>query len=203
VIPSIPEPAQKRGRGRPRLTESVTRVSSSNDTPPKKSGTNTASNLNADQISALLQGVFSVVALKAGDHWNINKEESSAISEPLCRILERYNLAEKVAEMSDGAALVLALLTIVGGRIMLSMQKKTHNDILREEAKTNGQPMQPNTEAGSLHGTAAEHGQADKVSNNKGDSHGNFRVINGSNTGDLQTDTTYIKTLANGAIGSY
>lgn len=87
-------------------------------------------------IQNLLEGVFMVASLKAGEHWTLSSEESKQIAQPLSRILDRYDLLNKATEVSDPVALVVATATIIFPRVMVTKmsadQKKT------ETLKKNG-----------------------------------------------------------------
>lgn len=85
-------------------------------------------------IQGLLEGVFMVVSLKAGPHWQLSEEESNQIATPLSRILDRYDLLSKASEVSDPVALVVATATIVFPRVMVSKMsaKQKKADILKK-----------------------------------------------------------------------
>ena len=95
-----------------------------NPTPKQKSNTD-----QVKDIQSLLEGVFMVASLKAGQHWQLQAEESKQIAAPLSRILDRYDLLSKASEVSDPVALIVATATIIFPRIMITKmtvdQKKT------------------------------------------------------------------------------
>jgi hypothetical protein len=80
--------------------------------------------LSANDVTPILQGLFGLVSLKAGEHWNISNQEAEQVAKPLCNILVKLNLSEKVSNISDGTALVIALLTIVAPRVILTASAK-------------------------------------------------------------------------------
>lgn len=87
-------------------------------------------NSQIKDIQALIEGVFSVVSIKAGEHWRLSPEESKQIAEPVSNILERYDLLKKVSEISDPVALVVATTTIVAPRLIISQM-----DMKQKKAK--------------------------------------------------------------------
>lgn len=90
-------------------------------------------------IQNLLEGVFLVASLKAGEHWQLSQDESKQIAHPLSRILDRYDLLTKATEVSDPVALIVACATIVFPRVMVTKmtadQKKA--DTLRKNGVMN------------------------------------------------------------------
>jgi hypothetical protein len=181
VIPEIPVPGEKKKRGRPvGWRKDAVEVET-------KTTTKTESGLDGNQIGALIQGVFSLISLKAGSEWQISTQETKLITDPLCRILERYDLATKVAEMSDGASLVIALITIFGGRVMITMSKKNHNEILKSEVKQNG-----NGNLGKQQGASTKENLSS-----------NIREMPRRNPESSLNDGEYIKTITASTIGQY
>jgi hypothetical protein len=97
--------------------------------PRKKREPKKETILKTEDLNAILQGVFGLVALKGGEHWTINNKESEMISKPLLNIIEKLDLAEKISNISDGTALVIAILTIVAPRVIVSVhQSKQKKD---------------------------------------------------------------------------
>ena len=111
-----------------------------NPTPKQKSNTD-----QVKDIQNLLEGVFMIASLKAGEHWTLSADESKQIAVPLSRILDRYDLLGKASEVSDPVALVVAVATITVPRVMLSKmsleQKKaetlTKNGVMKVDQKRN------------------------------------------------------------------
>jgi hypothetical protein len=85
---------------------------------------------SSKDVQLLIDGIFTVVSLKGGEHWKLSKIESEQIAQPLTNILEKHNLLEKVGNISDGMALVIATISIVIPRILISkMQKPTNKKV--------------------------------------------------------------------------
>jgi len=91
---------------------------------------------SSEDIQKLLEGVFSVISLKAGQHWQLTPAESKQIADPLSNILEKHNLLEKAESMSDGVALIVACVSIVLPRILISKMNKPAK--IKEVMKNNG-----------------------------------------------------------------
>ena len=89
--------------------------------------------IGAGEISALIVGVFSLVGMKAGEHWNLTVEEADSVSKPLSNILDKLNLTEQVASVSDGAMLVLALAMITIPRVMITASFAKSKQATKEE----------------------------------------------------------------------
>lgn len=87
-------------------------------------------------IQSLLEGVFMVASLKAGQHWQLQTEESRQIAQPLSRILDRYDLLSKASEVSDPIALIVAAATIVFPRVMIT--KYAADNKKTETLRSNG-----------------------------------------------------------------
>lgn len=90
-----------------------------------------ASIIEKNNITALVSGLFAIVSLRAGEDWQISQAEAESISNPLCNMLEKMDIAEKVANVSDGAVLLVALFTIIAPRMITAMSKKK----LKEQEK--------------------------------------------------------------------
>jgi hypothetical protein len=81
---------------------------------------------NAANFALLIQGVFNIVAMRSGDHWAITQEEAQGIATPAARIMERYDITEKVNEYGDYVALAVATGMVIVPRVIISqMQKPT------------------------------------------------------------------------------
>jgi hypothetical protein len=118
---------QKKGPGRP------PKSGTSND---KKKTANAAAYKN--DVSQLIQGVFGLISLKAGAHWNVSQAEADQISSPLCNILAKMNVLEKVATVSDGAALVVAAVSIVVPRVVITAAQVKDKKAKKEDVKNAG-----------------------------------------------------------------
>lgn len=98
----------------------------------------------AEQVDKLIVGMSQMVAAKPNcAHWAITEQEAHGISEPLCNILERSSLLEKMGENTDAIALVVACSTVFVPRIMLtaSIRKEVKRcAITGNSTNTNVQP---------------------------------------------------------------
>jgi len=102
----------------------------------KKAKTEEASAFNAEQISAFIVTVSSVVATREGcSHWLISEAEAMQISKPLANILEKSQL-KVINENADAIALVTACLMIIAPRIILTLQNNKNKKGVK---KANGQ----------------------------------------------------------------
>lgn len=110
-------------------------------------------NSQIKDIQALIEGVFSVVSIKAGEHWRLSPEESKQIAEPVSNILERYDLLKKVSEISDPVALVVAATTIIAPRFIISQmdakQKKAKVILQNGGGKVEGTIIKDNRTDGN------------------------------------------------------
>jgi hypothetical protein len=158
----------KKGRGRPKGT-----------TAKKEKETK----LKTSDISPLISTVFSLVSLKAGEHWSLSDVEAESISKPLCNILDKLNLTEKVSNLSDGAGLVLALIVIVAPRVMISasLKKETKEKVIE---KNGG-------------------GELGKVRDFKTNGNRDIGDSNKRTTEPLQNNGNSIKTFINATAGQY
>ncbi|HEX9253022.1 MAG TPA: hypothetical protein VF870_12315, partial [Ignavibacteriaceae bacterium] len=74
------------------------------------------------EISTLIQTLTVIASLKFGEHWTIDEAESNSIATPLNSILNKFNLVDKIAGVSDGVALVVATVSIAIPRIIIQSQ---------------------------------------------------------------------------------
>ncbi len=89
----------------------------------KTSQTVNATKVDAvSEISTLIQSISNIASFKFGQHWQIGEEESNSISTPLNSILNKFNLIDKVANLSDGVALVVATASVMIPRIIVQQQ---------------------------------------------------------------------------------
>jgi len=89
----------------------------------ERKATSSSSQSTVD-VDGMVQGVFGLLALAVGSEWIITPNESKMLSEPLTRILNKYDLAERIGTASDGFLLLSASAMIVTPRILVTMQKK-------------------------------------------------------------------------------
>ncbi len=84
------EDKPKRGRGRP--------PGSANQTASTKvSKTNPNSSISTDTVNGLVQVIFGMAVLIRGEHFSISEEQSTAIAEPLTKILARQEIKNPAA----------------------------------------------------------------------------------------------------------
>jgi hypothetical protein len=134
--------------------------------------------LQGSDISPLIQTVFSLVSLKAGEHWQLSNEEVDSLSKPLCNILDKLNLTEKVSNMSDGAGLILAVIMIIAPRVMITIAQKKEK---KEVTKTDEQ----------------------KIREFKKNTSGSNGKSTGGNTLTYEADVGSIKAFTNATATSY
>jgi hypothetical protein len=78
--------------------------------------------VNADELTAFIIGVFNLLGGIAGAHWFVSEDEANQIAEPLTRILNKMNKKRK-SKMNDYMApmlLITALGSIVVPRLMIT-----------------------------------------------------------------------------------
>jgi len=96
--------------------------------------------ISQTEISSLITGCFSLISLKAGEHWIVTEEESLQVAKPLESILKKLDLLEKVTNASDGAMLIFAVASITLPRVLITkaiMQENKKSVI--EQLKGGGQ----------------------------------------------------------------
>lgn len=118
-------------------------------------------------VQMLIEGIFTVVSLKGGEHWKLQSKESEQIAIPLTNILEKNNLIEKVGNVSDGMGLIIACISIVVPRLLISKMQKPNKT--REVLEKNG-AVRSNT------GVTGDAGKKDNKGNNIGESRENVAV---------------------------
>jgi hypothetical protein len=99
-------------------------------TPAKKVDN---SKIGVSEINSMLCGIFGLVALKGGEHWNITPEEANSVSVPLTNILDKLNITERVANVSDGAMLCVAAATITIPRILITNEINKSKKLTKNE----------------------------------------------------------------------
>jgi hypothetical protein len=110
--------------------------------------------LGEAEISALISGMFSLVALKGGEQWNITTDEATQVSKPLSNILQKMDYLEKVSNVSDGAMLIMAMGMLLIPRIIItsSISKKKKGKGVKNNGKVNSVPNSQENESGSTQG---------------------------------------------------
>lgn len=128
-----------------------------------------------DMITGLVETVFGLVAFRAGQHWALTREEAEKITEPTIRIMDRFNVLDKVAASSDFIALGLAATAVFTPRIVYSVQLSQHNKKMKEMGLSHVQPV------GQKQGSSAngENTQANGVPDEN-------RTVTGASTSTLQ-----------------
>lgn len=90
-----------------------------------------------EQISSLLQSVSHLAASREGlAHWAISEQEADSIAEPLYNILAKSDVFSKVAEHSDGIALLAACSMVIVPRAMITVDQR------KGKPKKTKQPVQ-------------------------------------------------------------
>jgi len=140
-----------------------------------KAGAATAGPETVVMAQSVLQGLFAVVAARAGAHWAITEEEAEAIATPAANIISRYIDTEKMAKYSDPAALVIALGVVLVPRVMISITKV----------------------GGKLSGPKPEQPSGKDAENSRADSRADNRPINGDASLNVETDVAELLRLAN------
>lgn len=75
-------------------------------------------------VQSVLQGLFAIVATRAGAHWVITEDEAETIATPAANIIARYIDIDKMAKYSDPAALMIALGVVIVPRVTINVSKK-------------------------------------------------------------------------------
>lgn len=83
--------------------------------------------ISQTEISNLIMGIFSLVSLKAGEHWAVTQDEASQVGKPLESILKKMDLLEKVTNASDGAMLLFAVVSITLPRVLITKAINSEN----------------------------------------------------------------------------
>jgi len=109
------------------IPEGVQAVIPTTKAPRKNSRTKKEVVVSQNEISNLIMGCFSLVSLKAGEHWQVTEDESLQVAKPLENILKKLDLLEKVTNASDGAMLVFACVSIALPRILITKALSEEN----------------------------------------------------------------------------
>lgn len=91
--------------------------------------------IGTQEINSLVCGMFSLVAMKGGEHWAVTPDEANTISVPLNNIFEKMDISEQVAKFSDGVMLLIAIASITIPRILISnsTSKKSKEEKIKSE----------------------------------------------------------------------
>lgn len=104
--------------------------------PPKKAKETEETNIGTDEIAMLVAGIFGLLSLPLGPHWQVTPQEARQVAEPAGRIIARMNMAEQVSKYSDPVLLIMALATISIPRLMMTLANKPRGN--RREAPERG-----------------------------------------------------------------
>lgn len=81
--------------------------------------------VESESIEKLLMTVTGVVATRPHmEMWKMQQKEAKAIAEPLAEVLDKYDLASGIAENSAEISLIVASLSFVAPRIMLTVSQR-------------------------------------------------------------------------------
>jgi hypothetical protein len=81
-----------------------------------------------ENIAQAVQGIFALVAARAGEYWQVSHEEALKVAAPAARILDRLDLSGRASAYSDYIALAVALFGIIAPRLfMAQLQKPAEN----------------------------------------------------------------------------
>lgn len=135
-----PAPAEKKPEKKPKKVNK------------KKAKTQT---LPTEQVDAILVTISSVIAARPKcEHWLISEAEAHSISEPLCNMLAKYEVFEKVGENSDALALAFAAACVILPRAMqtaaiMKEEKKNERTVKQQQTGENrgGSKQLPNGNA--------------------------------------------------------
>lgn len=109
----------------------------------KKAETKPAQNdTTAENLGMLLMTGFTIISIRAGDHWKLDENEVKAITEPMARIINRLIPAASSSKYTDYALLALGLTMVITPRVMMSMElskggKKDEREIKNISPKAN------------------------------------------------------------------
>jgi hypothetical protein len=156
----VPEPKKKRGR-----PTGWRKDSSSNNSKSQK--------LNVDDIKPILSGLFGIVAMKAGEHWNITDAEAEKVAKPLCNIAEKLNISDKISNASDGTALIIAMITITAPRLLINSatakQKKKEKVLMEQGGNKKGEGVIQNDKSGNLKEDIKRNNKPDRNTSSDGE----------------------------------
>jgi hypothetical protein len=71
-----------------------------------------------------IDGIFNIVAIKAGDKWKLTEDESKMLSRPMTRVIAKYVGADTL-KYADEIGLALAVVSIIGIRLKPNDTTKT------------------------------------------------------------------------------
>ncbi len=81
--------------------------------------------VESESIEKLLMTVTGVIATRPNMKvWEMQPKEAKAIAEPLAEVLDKYNLASGIAENSAEISLVIASLSFVAPRVLITVSQR-------------------------------------------------------------------------------
>lgn len=125
---NIPSPAEKPVKQKRKYT--------------KKNQNTELSTFNAEQLSALIVAMSSMIASREGfAHWMISEPEAKQIAEPLAKIIAKNDKLSMLGEHADAFALVTACIMIFAPRIIMTFQmNKAKKGVFKNVAKPKPEP---------------------------------------------------------------
>lgn len=87
-------------------------------------------------FSDSLKALFSVVAIRAGEHWKINDNDSMSIARPIVNMISKSALYSKLLENADIVSLFTALGVVIVPRVIKTV--KNEKNVKREEIIKDG-----------------------------------------------------------------
>jgi len=87
-------------------------------------------------VNGLLTSIFAIAATKDPEVWTVTQPEVESISEPAAKIIAKMDKAGKVGEYADGLSLLLAVLIVVGSRVVKTAQKRKPKEGIKIERTT-------------------------------------------------------------------
>ena len=102
----------------------------------KKKKANSAAEEIETLVNGLLTSIFAIAATKDPEVWTVTQQEVESISEPAGKIIAKMDKAGKVGEYADGLNLLLAVLIVVGSRVVKTAQKRKPKGGIKIERTT-------------------------------------------------------------------
>jgi len=87
-------------------------------------------------VNGLLTSIFAIAATKDPEVWTVTQPEVESISEPAAKIITKMDKSGKAGEYADGLSLLLAVLIVVGSRLVKTAQKRKPKGGIKIERTT-------------------------------------------------------------------
>lgn len=116
---AVPEAGSESGAGKPAVA-----TGAPTDEP--------AVALDPAVMISLTKGVFALVALRGGEHWNVTEDEIAPIAEPMCRQLARIPF---VAALGQNTADLILIGSVFGGLIFARTQQSIELRRMNDEQR--------------------------------------------------------------------